>query len=169
MSEKQRKDNEALKIITILRLDAQRVFERIKYREPEYMQYFSAKRTREHFPEVFKHRYDDVTVRDLMNCGEEVIVGLDQFYAKVDDLKWYLMVTNDMPGTVNEHVRHTIRELEEAYELLQLYIRAELDSYRKEKPPEAEVPSVSEEISSDIEEFSLESNDEDFNLKDNDF
>lgn len=162
-------DDKALRILTILRLDAQRVFERVKYREAEYMHHFSSKRTRDHFPDVFKNRYDDVGVNDLLICGEEVIIGLDQFYFKVDELKWYLMVTNDMPGTVNEHVRHTIRELEEAYELLQLYIRAELDSYRKEKPPEAEVPSVSEEISSDIEEFSLESNDEDFNLKDNDF
>lgn len=130
MSEKQKIENESLKMLTILRLDAQRVFERVKYREPEYMQHFSAKRTRSHFPEVFKHRYDDITVKDLMFCGEEVIIGLDQFYTKVDDLKWYLMVTEDMPGTVQEHVDHTIRELEEAYELLQLYINAELDSYR---------------------------------------
>ncbi|MCF8057897.1 MAG: hypothetical protein K9K67_01265 [Bacteriovoracaceae bacterium] len=164
MNEKQRKDNEALKIITILRLDAQRVFERIKYREPEYMQFFSAKRTREHFPEVFKHRYDDVTVKDLMNCGEEVIVGLDQFYALVDDLKWYLMVTNDMPGTVNEHVRHAIKELEEGYELLQLYIGAELDSYRKEKPPQVETPDAS----FGMLEHSLESIEDNFSQDDGD-
>ncbi len=133
MNEKQKLENESLKMLTILRLDAQRVFERVKYREPEYMQHFSAKRTRTHFPEVFKHRFDDISVHDLMYCGEEVIIGLDQFYTKVDDLKWYLMVTEDMPGTVQEFVTHTIRELEEAYELLQLYINAELDSYRGHK------------------------------------
>ena len=143
MNEKQKKDNEALKILTILRLDAQRVFERVKYRQPEYMQHFSAKRTRDHFGEVFKHRYDDVSVQDLMFCGEEVIIGLDQFYTKVDDLKWYLMVTEDMPGTVQEHVRHTVHELEEAYELLQLYINAELDSYRTAKTPEVPLPETS--------------------------
>lgn len=133
MGVKQKLSNESLKMLTILRLDAQRVFERVKYREPEYMQHFSAKRTRSHFPEVFKHRYDDITVQDLMFCGEEVIIGLDQFYTKVDDLKWYLMVTEDMPGTVQEHVGHYIRELEEAYELLQLYINAELDSHRGDR------------------------------------
>lgn len=130
----QKSINEALKILTVIRLDAQRVYERIKYREPEYMHHFSAKRTREHFPEVFKHRYDDLKVSDLLNCGEEVIIGLDSFYAKVDDLKWYLMVTEDMPGTVQEQVSHTIRELEEAYELLQLYINAELESLRPARP-----------------------------------
>jgi len=143
--------DESLKLLTILRLDAQRVFERIKYREPEYMHHFSAKRTRDHFPEVFKHRYDQISVSDFMNCGEEVIIGLDQFYHKVDDLKWYLMVTEDMPGTVNEHVRHTIKELEEAYEILQLYINAELDSHREKAPPKIEAP-----VSDDFNEWSFD-------------
>lgn len=130
----QKSINDALKILTLIRLDAQRVFERVKYREPEYMHFFSAKRTREHFPEVFKNRYYEMRIQDLLDCGEEVLIGLDQFYTKVDDLKWYLMVTEDMPGTVQEHVSHTIRELEEAYELLQLYINAELESLRPAPP-----------------------------------
>lgn len=126
--------NDSLKILTLIRLDAQRVFERVKYREPEYMHYFSAKRTREHFPEVFKNRYYEMRIQDLLDCGEEVLIGLDQFYTVVDDLKWYLMVTEDMPGTVQEHVTHAIREMEEAYELLQLYINAELESLRPAPP-----------------------------------
>ena len=136
-------DDQSLKILTILRLDAQRVFERVKYREAEYMHHFSSKRTRDHFPEVFKNRYDDVGVEDLLLCGEEVIIGLDQFYFKVDELKWYLMVTNDMPGTVHEHVRHGIKELEVAYDILQLYINAELESHRATAPTEkVEVPTL---------------------------
>lgn len=131
MNPKQESVNQALKMLTVIRLDAQRVYERIKYRQPEYMQHFSAKRTRDHFGEVFKHRYDEIKVSDLLKCGEEVIISLDQFYAKVDDLKWYLMVTEDMPGSVQEHVDHTVIELDEAYELLQLHINAELESYRE--------------------------------------
>lgn len=167
MNDKQKKDNQSLKILTILRLDAQRVFERIKYREPEYMQHFSAKRTRDHFGEVFKHRYDDVSVQELMFCGEEVIIGLDQFYTKVDELKWYLMVTEDMPGTVQEHVRHTIRELEEAYELLQLYINAELDSYRPQKGEEHSVSSFTstEDLSDESPEFPMTEEDDSFDYK----
>ncbi len=129
-------DDKVLKLLTILRLDAQRVFERVKYREAEYMHHFSAKRTRDHFPEVFKNRYDEATISDLLLCGEEVIIGLDQFFFKVDELKWYLMVTNDMPATVHEHVRHGIRELEIAYDILQLYINAELESLRSREPAE---------------------------------
>ena len=133
----------SLRILTILRLDAQRVFERIKYREAEYMHYFSAKRTRDHFPEVFKNLYATVKIDDLLICGEEVIIGLDQFYFKVDELKWYLMVTNDMPGTVQEHVNHGIRELEQAHDILQLYINAELESLRLSTPREKiEAPTL---------------------------
>ena len=131
MNERQVNINKSLKMLTVIRLDVQRVFERIKYRQPEYMQYFSAKRSRDHFGEVFKHRYDDIRVSDLLRCGEEVIIGLDQFYAKVDDLKWYLMVTEDMPGVVQEYVDRIVIELEEAYELLHLYINAELESFRE--------------------------------------
>jgi len=122
--------NESLKVLTLVRIDAQRVYERIKYRQPEYMHYFSAKRTREHFPEVFKHRYFEMRIQDLLNCGEEVIIGLDQFYTKIDDLNWYLMVTEEMPGAVQEYVEQTIRELDEAFEILQLYISAEIDALR---------------------------------------
>ncbi len=113
-------------MLVIIRLDAQRVFERIKYREAEYMHYFSAKRTREHFTDIFKNRFDSFTVENLLHCGEEVIVGIDQFYSKVDELRWYLMVTEAMPGKVQEYVSASIRDLEEAYNLLQLYISVEL-------------------------------------------
>lgn len=113
-------------MLVIIRLDAQRVFERIKYREAEYMHFFSAKRTREHFASIFKNRFDSFTVENLLHCGEEVIVGIDQFYNSVDELRWYLMVTEDMPGKVQEIVSQSIGEIEEAYNLLQLYISVEL-------------------------------------------
>ena len=121
-----RAPSEDLKMLVIIRLDAQRVFERIKYREAEYMHFFSAKRTREHFASIFKNRFDSFTVENLLHCGEEVIVGIDQFYNSVDELRWYLMVTEDMPGKVQEIVSQSIGEIEEAYNLLQLYISVEL-------------------------------------------
>jgi hypothetical protein len=121
-----RAPSEDLKMLVIIRLDAQRVFERIKYREAEYMHYFSAKRTREHFASIFKNRFDSFTVENLLHCGEEVIVGIDQFYNCVDELRWYLMVTEDMPGKVQEYVSGSISQIEEAYNLLQLYISVEL-------------------------------------------
>lgn len=117
---------EASRVLLLLQLDAQRLFERIKYREVEYMRIFSYRRTREHFKEIFKSRWDETSIEYIAFCSEEVISGLDQFYNKVEELRWYLMNTEDMPATVSDNVSHYIYEIEERYNLLQLYINAEL-------------------------------------------
>jgi hypothetical protein len=114
------------RILMIMKLDAKRLFERVKYRAPEYMSEFSLKRTRDHFREIFKNRYDETTVRELMLCGPEVIVGLDQFYTKIDEMRWYLNHTQDMPNRVDDKIHTHIRELESFYETLNLYIDVEM-------------------------------------------
>ncbi len=116
----------AQRVLVILRLDSKRVFERIKYREQEYLSIFSMKRTRSHFPEIFKNKYETMSVEDLKECTSDVIVGLDQFYNKVDEIRWYLNVTEDMPNRVTDKMRHHIKELESYYQNLDLYINAEL-------------------------------------------
>ncbi|MCP4914187.1 MAG: hypothetical protein GY909_13830 [Oligoflexia bacterium] len=132
---KRRPSDETLRILTLLKLDATRLFQRIKRREAEYMQVFSAKRTREHFPHIFKNRYEGIKIEDLKLCSEEVIMGLDSFYTHVDDLRWYLSHTEEMPGTVNEKVSKSIRDLEKAYDMLSLYIDAEINLQKEEDSP----------------------------------
>lgn len=117
---------ESLRMLTLLKLDARRLFERIKFRSPEYMYEFSLKRSRDHFAAIFNNRYDSATVSELLLCGEEVIVGLDQFYSKVDEMRWYLNVTQDMPSKVEYKILADIRELEKQYEMLNLLIDVEL-------------------------------------------
>ena len=122
-----RPSEEAMRILTLLKLDAQRLFERIEYRRPEYIQIFSVKRTRGHFPQIFKNRYEEIRLSELKNCSPEVIVGLDNFYSKVDELRWYLGVTEDMPITVEENIKSFIGELKGLYQTLQTHINAELN------------------------------------------
>ena len=117
---------ECQRLLMLLKLDAQRLFERIKYRSPEYMYEFSLKRSRDHFPAVFKNRYESATIRDLMLCGQEVIAGLDQFYTKVDEMRWYLNHTQDMPNRMEDTVHSYVRELEKLFEMLNLYIDVEM-------------------------------------------
>ncbi|MDD4973398.1 MAG: hypothetical protein PHY93_03560 [Bacteriovorax sp.] len=114
------------RMLMLLKLDARRLFERIKYRAPEYMYDFSLKRSRDHFPEIFTNRYDTVSIKDLMLCGQEVIVGLDQYYSKIDEMRWYLNHTQDMPNRVEDKIHGHIRELERFYETLNLYIDVEM-------------------------------------------
>ena len=114
------------RMLMLLKLDAKRLFERIKYRAPEYMYDFSLKRSRDHFPEVFTNRYDRTSIKELMLCSQEVIVGLDQFYSKVDEMRWYLNHTQDMPNRVEDKIHSLIRELEKYFETLNLYIDVEM-------------------------------------------
>lgn len=72
-------DEVAQRLLTLLKLDAKRLYERIRYRAPEYLFIFSSKRTRDHFAEVFKNRYKDVSIEDLKMVGQEVIISLDGF------------------------------------------------------------------------------------------
>lgn len=141
---KSKLDTEALRILTILKLDAQGLFERIKEREREYVGVFAAKRTRDHFPAIFKNRYDGTSLNDLKKCSEDVIVALDKFHNVVDQMRWYLMVTEDMPATVADKLESLLRDLEEYYEALMLLIDAELGVI-----PKREI-SLSEDGDSDV-------------------
>jgi Mg2+ and Co2+ transporter CorA len=117
---------ESQRLLMLLKLDAKRLFERIKYRSPEYMYEFSLKRSRDHFPAVCNNRSDSTTIRDLMLCGQEVIAGLDQFYTKVDEMRWYLNHTQDMPNRMEDTVHTYARELEKLFETLNLFIDVEM-------------------------------------------
>ena len=105
---------ETQRILTLLKLDAKRLLERIRDREPEYMFVFSNKRTREHFRDIFKNRYESVGVSDLKKCSQEVIIGLDNFYTLIDEMRWFLNHTEEMPGTVESKVSSYIRHLDES-------------------------------------------------------
>ena len=100
------------KILVILKLDAGHVFDRIKNRMDEYLRTFAVKRTRIHFKDIFSNRYKQVNVDDLKDCSEEVIIALDKYYSKVDDLFWYLNHTEDLTNFVRDKLNKGVRELE---------------------------------------------------------
>lgn len=132
------------RMLMLLKLDARRLFERIKFRAPEYMYDFSLKRSRDHFPEIFTNRYDSVSIKDLMLCGQEVLAGLDQFYTKVDEMRWYLNHTQDMPNRVEDKIHSHIRELEKYYETLNLYIDVEMGLIAEALPAQEKVETEAE-------------------------
>lgn len=125
-------DQIARRTLTILSLDAKRLFERIRDREVEYLHIFSKKRTRDHFHQIFQSIYLTIKISDLQYCSEDVIVGLDFFYTKVEEMKWYMFTTEDMPGTFDNTVGHFISELNGLFQTLSLYIEAELETIAKE-------------------------------------
>lgn len=160
---KSKLDQTSQRLLVILKLDARRLFERLKYRAPEYLTIFSLKRTREHFKEVFYSRYETCNVSELLLCSEEVLVGLDQFYSSVEALRWYLGHTEDMPAKVEDKVYARLKEIEVFYETLGLYINAELGI-----ADQSHEAATSEEFSVDDSSFLSESSGDE-NLGDTEF
>lgn len=117
---------EKKRFLLALKLDSHRVFERASKRKVEYLLDLNLKRTRAHFSTVFEHRYKQVSINDLRECSEELMIALDRFYSKMDDLYWYLNHTEEMPTVVEDHVNHDIKELKEYYQTLGLYLDGEL-------------------------------------------
>ena len=110
----------------MLKLNANRVFERVKLRMPEYLDDFTMKRTRKHFPEVFQHKFDGVQLETLAKAETETIIALESYFNKIDDLKWYMDHTDEMPNTVEDRLQHELKELSKLLETLNLYLDAEL-------------------------------------------
>lgn len=114
-------------ILTILKVDSSRLYERVVERRKEYMLIFAVKRSREHFKEVFTSKYDTIQFAEMTLLSPELIGCLDAFYTKIDNLKWYLNSTEDMPATVEDKTGRDIKELKDSFETLKLYLEAELN------------------------------------------
>ena len=80
----------------------------------EYLRTFEVKRTRVHFKDIFRNRYSEIHVDDLQECSSEVLVALDKYYSRVDDISWYLNHTEDLPNLVRDNLHVGIRDLEKS-------------------------------------------------------
>ena len=124
-------DFEKEKILLLIKLDSERLFDRIVDRFDEYMQTFSMKRIRTHFRDIFFSRYSSLQISDLKKFSSELIVALDTFYTEVNKYEWYLNHTEDMPSAARDQSERHIRNIKINYDTLKLYIEAELDIQKK--------------------------------------
>ncbi len=140
------------RLVTLVRLDAKNLFERIRDREVEYLTMFSLKRTRAHFAAVFRSRFKKVQIGDLKFLSPELIVALDDFYESVEKMEWYLSSTEDMPQTVDDRVHFFIKDLSKKYDLLSLYLEGELEVVSEEASEmmEMNMEETFEEVSDDV-------------------
>lgn len=123
---KSSKDELTLRVLTLLKIDAKNVLDRIVDRRTDYIEVFALRRTREHFPLIFDNRYNSASLRDLTHCSIETINALDHFYLTIDQLRWYLFCTEDMPNTVEDIVLGKIGKLKKLFKTLELYINEEM-------------------------------------------
>lgn len=129
---KSKNDEMSERILLLLKIDANNVFNRIKDRKAEYLEIFALRRTRSHFPAIFKNRYEGTSLFDLSHCSTELITTLDQYYVLVEDMSWYLFSTEDMPGTVENFVDRKIKRMGNLLQTLNMFLDAELGFEVKE-------------------------------------
>ena len=135
-----------MSVLTIITLDAKALFQRIKERKASYMDVFSNRRTKEHFPEIFINRYFHLPIDALIETSDDVMESADGFYRKADDIKWYLMTTQDMPNTVEEKLEAMIKSLEALFLDLQFQLeRAKNPDFSQTEDTAMMVPSLPEE------------------------
>lgn len=150
---KSRNDESTQRVLLLLKLDANNLFKRIKNRKMEYLEIFALRRTREHFPMIFKNRYEGTSIVDLSHCSTDLITTLDQFYTLVEEMNWYLFQTQDMPNTVEDFIERKIIRLEKLLATLNLFLDAELGIVSEGK-------SISLEEDFSQEDFSESFNDD---------
>lgn len=123
----------AQRTLLLIKMDASSLFSRIKERKVEYLGLFAIKRTRKHFDDIFFTRYHEVGIKELLHCPEECLVAMDNFYNSVERMQWYFSCTEDMPATVEDKTNRKIKEIEGLFQMLCLYIDAELSPQQLEE------------------------------------
>ncbi len=133
---KSKHDDATLRVLLLLKVDANNLFNRIKDRKSEYLEIFALRRTRAHFPKIFHNRYETTSIMDLSHCGEELITLLDQYYTMAEEMSWYLFATEDMPGTVEAYIDRKIKKMGKLLETLNIFFSAELGGEEMVEIPE---------------------------------
>lgn len=123
---KSKKDELTRRYLLVMKLDIKNLFDRVVRRKNEYLEIFALKRVRTHFESVFYTRYWRADISDLVYFSEDTILTLDKFYYLIEDLRWYLDHTDDMPATIEDHLGRQFKKLKEYYDTLMLYIDVDL-------------------------------------------
>lgn len=147
---KSKRSDLEIRYILLFKLDAQNLFNRVALRQHEYIEAFSLKRNRAVFRDIFENRYSKASIKDLSHCTPEVIEALNSFYQSADEIYWYLKNTQDMPNMIEDEVQRMVNRLKGQYELLSLYVDAELSGTGQEEVfSEEELSPASDDIHSD--------------------
>lgn len=147
-----KRNEEKERIILLLKIDANNLFRRIKERKSEYLEIFSLRRTRSHFPMIFRNRYDSTTVTELSHCGPELILLLNEFYTVAEEMSWYLYETQDLPNTVENFILRKIARMEKVLQSLNLFLDAEMGGEKPILIPEIDHFEDEEEVFSESQE-----------------
>lgn len=110
-----RENDRTVHVRHLLALDAANVVQRLVARQHEMVALFSRKRDRTPMMEAVRSVYASITFGELalLTPAEQKAVAL--FYELLDELRWYLQYTEDMPTQVLTKVALFVGRLETSH------------------------------------------------------
>ncbi len=119
---RQKKATAAQRVRHLLALDAARVMARLEKRQGEVVTLFSRLRDREPLLAMVHSWFGTATFAELATLEPFEQAAAHAFHDLLDELRWYLTYTEDMPLTVQSTLDQLVRRLEEAHRVLVTHI-----------------------------------------------
>lgn len=110
-----RHDDATARTRHLLALDAANVMRRLAARRDEMVTLFSRLRSREPMLETIQSWFGSISFAELSALPRAEQSAVNAFYASLEELRWYLRYTEDMPGTVHKTALRHCRRLELAF------------------------------------------------------
>jgi hypothetical protein len=116
---KPRKSDQGVRVRHLLALDAALMMKRLRQRKDEMLSLFSRLRDRTPMTETVRTSFDSIRFGELALLTPKEQLMVHRFYDLLDQLRWYVRYTEDMPSKVEQTLAIHIRRLEEGYLALQ--------------------------------------------------
>jgi hypothetical protein len=107
-------DDRATRIGLLVALELRRIVRHMELRKGLLVKLWSRHRAREPFIETLFTRWRTLGLEDLVLLDVDAHEPLERFYEHVDDLRYYLTYTEDMPVTLEDQLEIGIGHLRAA-------------------------------------------------------
>lgn len=108
-------ERDTARVRHLLALDAEAVVQRLESKHDQAIGLFSRLRTRDGLVELCRSHFASVSFSDLARLAPDEQQAVQAFHAQLDDLRWYVRSTEDMPSTVRSTVALLLTRLVERH------------------------------------------------------
>jgi hypothetical protein len=109
-------ETRASRIALLLVFEIQRIVRHLRIRRTMLVKTWSRFRAREPFLETMFSRWRTLDLRDLALLPEHVHQPLEMFFEELDDFRYYVSFTDDMPTTLEDQYDVSLARLTDAAE-----------------------------------------------------
>ena len=102
----------------LLSMDADTVIKRLASKQEEAVGLFSRLRTREGMVELCRSGFTTITFSELVRLDPAEQQAVEAFHHVLNELRWYVRYTEDMPSTVKSTVALYVGKLDGLHRLL---------------------------------------------------